>query len=101
MRYEVAGNCTRLAGSVHLRPASVPSLPDCVWSAYQRVETIIFEHDTPIAKDHVLLKEGDPLESHLPLDLWNKLAVPAAFRTGLLDVVLTVRDVVKHCVDGK
>lgn len=73
MYYEIEGTYTRLAGSVHLLPASAPSLPDWVWSAYQWAETITFEHDTSAAKDHVLLKDGDSLESHLPLDLWNKL----------------------------
>ena len=73
MYYEIEGTCTRLAGSVHLLPASAPSLPDWIWSAYQWAETIIFEHDTSAAKDYVLLKDGDSLESHLPLDLWNKL----------------------------
>ena len=75
MYYEIEGTCTRLAGSVHLLPANAPRLPDWVWGAYRWAETLTFEHDVSAAKDYVLLNGGDSLESHLPVDLWNKLVV--------------------------
>jgi uncharacterized protein len=73
MYYEIEGTTVRLAGSVHLLPATAPNLPDWVWGAYQWAEAILFEHDASTAKEHVLLKDGGSLESHLPVPLWNKL----------------------------
>lgn len=73
MYYEIEGTSVRLAGSLHILPAAAPNLPDWVWRAYERAETIVLEHDLSQARGHVLLKEGDSLEHHLPAPLWNQL----------------------------
>jgi uncharacterized protein len=73
MYYEIEGTTVRVAGSVHLLPATQPNLPDWAWSAYQWAETVIFEHDVSQARPHVVLEDGDSLGAHLPADLWNKL----------------------------
>lgn len=73
MYYEIEGTTVRLAGSLHLLPATAPNLPNWIWGAYQWAERILFEHDISTAKEHMFLKNGGSLESHLPVLLWNRL----------------------------
>lgn len=73
MYYEIEGTSVRLAGSLHLLPAAEPNLPDWVWKAYEWAETLVLEHDLAHVREHVLVKEEDSLERHLPAPLWNQL----------------------------
>ena len=68
MYYEIEGATVWLLGSVHLLPATAPTLPDWVWRAYEWAETIVFEHDWVDAQQHISLKAGDSLKRH-PLHL--------------------------------
>jgi uncharacterized protein YbaP (TraB family) len=71
--YEIASTSVRLAGSMHLVPATSPDLPSWIWDAYAWSETVVFEADLAAVRDHIYLKEGDSLQSKLPVPLWEAL----------------------------
>jgi uncharacterized protein len=74
MYYEILGSNVRLAGSLHLLPATAPTLPEWVTDAYAWSEELVFEADSSTALQHFWRADGSSLESRLPAHVWHTLS---------------------------
>jgi len=88
MYYEILGTNIRLAGSLHLLPASTPQMAPWVWDAYQWSEVLVFEAEWATIHQHIRLTGNASLEHKLPPQVWT--ALTAVWPTEL-DVVSSLK----------